>query len=295
MKYSILIPTRNGDRYLKPLVESILNESYTEFELIVSFNNSLMYIPDWAHEVDDIRFKFISPGKEISMAKNYEFILKHAKRDWISLIGDDDGITPNFFNKLDFYIGLNPNYHIHMFQRAYYFWPDMNKKGIAKIRKLGVVKSEEFNYDKTIKNLLNLKIKHFDLPQCYTNNIISKEVIRNWIDSHKSENLIREDNPDIYSSAVFYSMKNINVMKHSEPIFWVGSSNKSIGYSKRPELLNIEPRVQEFISYNERDKIKISPRVSRNIWLQGNDLIFFFSALDRLPSNLKSKNIMEFL
>ncbi|MGO9485931.1 MAG: glycosyltransferase family 2 protein [Rhodomicrobium sp.] len=39
-KYSILIPTRNGLRYLPYAIESVLSQSSDEFELIVSDNHS---------------------------------------------------------------------------------------------------------------------------------------------------------------------------------------------------------------------------------------------------------------
>jgi hypothetical protein len=57
MKYSLLIPTRDGDKYVKALVWTILLENYSNFEVIVSFNNSNNRIPDWARQINDFRFR----------------------------------------------------------------------------------------------------------------------------------------------------------------------------------------------------------------------------------------------
>ena len=47
MKFSVLLPTRNGGKFLKDCISSILEESYEDFELIVSDNANT----DETHEI----------------------------------------------------------------------------------------------------------------------------------------------------------------------------------------------------------------------------------------------------
>ena len=39
MKFSVLLPTRNGGKYLKSCIESVLSQDYKDMELIV-FDNA---------------------------------------------------------------------------------------------------------------------------------------------------------------------------------------------------------------------------------------------------------------
>ena len=39
MKFSVLLPTRNGGKYLQASIESVLNQQYQDMELIV-FDNA---------------------------------------------------------------------------------------------------------------------------------------------------------------------------------------------------------------------------------------------------------------
>ena len=39
MKFSVLLPTRNGEKYLKTCIQSILDQTYDDTELIV-FDNA---------------------------------------------------------------------------------------------------------------------------------------------------------------------------------------------------------------------------------------------------------------
>ena len=39
MKFSVLLPTRNGGKYLKSCIESVLSQDYKDMELIVFEEN----------------------------------------------------------------------------------------------------------------------------------------------------------------------------------------------------------------------------------------------------------------
>ena len=295
MKYSLLIPTRDGDKYVKSLVYAILLENYSNFEVIVSFNNSDNKIPNWVHQINDSRFKYINQSNSISMGKNYESLLLKASGDWISLIGDDDGISPGIFEFLDNKIEKYQECNIHFFSRGYFFWPDLHKNGKSKIRKIYSKKSSVLEYSEVIKKIVSGELNHFDLPQCYTNTVFSRDVLKQWLNSHDYVNLFREDNPDIYSSVVFSRLPNVKVRKYQDSPYWVGTSEKSIGFAKKPEVKVIGVKAKDFIDLNLRDNINISNKIDRRIWLKGSNLVFLFSAIDRLPSILKRKEDSKYL
>jgi len=98
IKYSILIPTFNKDKYLQHTIKSILDNDYKNFELIISDDFSTDDTNKVLSEINDSRVKIIKPPFKLTQTKNYEFILSHAQGEWITILGDDDGVLPDFFD-----------------------------------------------------------------------------------------------------------------------------------------------------------------------------------------------------
>lgn len=283
---SILIPTRNGDTYVHPLVKSILSEIDHDFELIVSFNQPS--IPRWAIKIKDQRFKPIKPTSELSMAKNYEFLLNHALGEWIQIIGDDDGVVPKFIDIIREKIKKYPQTNVHNFKRAYFYWPELVNPPLGTyIFYVDGTKSKNIKFSSEFKKILWGLIHFQDLPQAYTNNVFSRKVLDQWRQTHK-ENLYREVNPDIYSAVVFSRLKKIKAMQHKTIINFVGTSAKSIGYSKKDGEEKIGKKALEFFEMNRRDGIKISNKISQNLWINGDTRILVASSIDNLPQELKN-------
>ena len=101
IKYSILIPTFNKAEYLKYTIQSVLNSNYKDFEVIISDDFSTDSTNSLISNLNDERVRLIEPPFKLKHVKNYEFLLKHARGEWITILGDDDGILPNFFEKID--------------------------------------------------------------------------------------------------------------------------------------------------------------------------------------------------
>ena len=97
IKYSILLPTYNKAKYLTFTIESVLSSKYKNFELIISDDYSTDYTSKLLSQINDERVNIIKPPIKLTQTKNYEFLLKYARGEWITILGDDDGILPNFF------------------------------------------------------------------------------------------------------------------------------------------------------------------------------------------------------
>lgn len=100
MKISVIIPVYNVEKYLKNCLESVVNQSYKNLEIIIiddgSNDNSIKIIEEYL--VDD-RIKFIKQNKEgVYTARNRA--IKLATGDYISFIDSDDWIELNTYEKL---------------------------------------------------------------------------------------------------------------------------------------------------------------------------------------------------
>lgn len=101
IKISVVIPVYNVEKYLKQCLESVINQTLSEIEIICindgSTDNSLQILGEYA-EKDD-RIKVISKRNGgISSARNMG--MKYVKGDYIGFVDSDDWIELDMYEKL---------------------------------------------------------------------------------------------------------------------------------------------------------------------------------------------------
>ena len=79
-KVSLIIPTRNGGKYVTSTIDSILSQSYSNVEVIVSVNYSTDNTLEVLGEYKDSRLKVVMPPQPLSMAAHYDWCLTQAWR-----------------------------------------------------------------------------------------------------------------------------------------------------------------------------------------------------------------------
>ena len=100
-KISVVVPVYNAEPFLKEAMESVLNQTFANFEMVCvndgSTDNSLEMLNVFAS--NDERVKVISkPNGGCGSARN--MALDNAKGDYIYFFDPDDYILPNAFEKL---------------------------------------------------------------------------------------------------------------------------------------------------------------------------------------------------
>lgn len=102
-KVSVLIPTYNYARYLPEAIESVLEQDFRDFELLISddcsTDNSAEVIARYAARDSRIRFQ-IHP-KNLGMVENWNWCLSQARGEFIKFIfGDDKLLSPSALGKM---------------------------------------------------------------------------------------------------------------------------------------------------------------------------------------------------
>src|SRR5688572_20083702 len=98
MKFSVLLPTRNGGPYLENCIHSILGQGYDDLELIISDNANTDKTPEIiAQYAADPRVKILRLEEPISVTDNWNNALFSASGDYIMMMGDDDLLLPGYF------------------------------------------------------------------------------------------------------------------------------------------------------------------------------------------------------
>ena len=59
IKFSVIVNCKNSQEYLKDCLDSILNQSYEHFELIIIDNNSIDSTFEIINTFDDERIKYV--------------------------------------------------------------------------------------------------------------------------------------------------------------------------------------------------------------------------------------------
>jgi len=232
VKYSIVIPTRNRAEYLPYAVRSVLDSDRDDVELVVSNNHSSDGTDRFLSELNDPRLRVIQPSIVLPMAGHYEFAINEARGDWITLLGDDDAVMPYIFERLDHYIEEFSDTDIISSARAYYFWEgceDFYGNSVV-----GYQSRQEATLRSTKRDLMSVlkgARSCFDMPQIYTTSMIKRSLYEE-IKSKSGGCFYHSIIPDMYSVVALCLSRN-TYLRVEEPLFWVGTSNKSMGRSDR--------------------------------------------------------------
>lgn len=108
-RISVLIPVYNTKtEYLKGAIESILNQSYKDFELIILDDGSESYVKDIVKSYKDERIKYIyKPNTGIADTLNVG--LEMARGEYIARMDADDLALPHRFKKQVEFLDNNPS------------------------------------------------------------------------------------------------------------------------------------------------------------------------------------------
>jgi len=99
--FSVIIPLYNKEKYIKRCVNSILNQNYTNFELLIINDNSTDKSLENAKKINDSRIKIIERkqrGHGGYAARNVG--IKNAKYNYVSFIDADDEWNPDYLKTI---------------------------------------------------------------------------------------------------------------------------------------------------------------------------------------------------
>lgn len=99
-RVSICLPVYNGQKYLEATLDSILAQTYGDFELIISDNASNDRTQDICLEYakKDQRIKYSRVEKNLGAAPNHNRAFRLANGEYFKWAGYDDKISPNFLS-----------------------------------------------------------------------------------------------------------------------------------------------------------------------------------------------------
>lgn len=100
-RVSIGLPVFNGEKYLKETLDSILAQTYTDFELIISDNASTDRTPQIcrAYAAKDSRIRYYRNENNLRAVENHNRVFKLSSGEYFKFASHDDVLAPEFLSR----------------------------------------------------------------------------------------------------------------------------------------------------------------------------------------------------
>lgn len=108
---SIGLPVYNAENYITEAINSILTQTFEDFELIISDNASTDKTNDICMEyaAKDQRIRYYRQVKNIGAALNYNYVVKLARGKYFKWANHDDLCAPKYFERCVKVLDQNPS------------------------------------------------------------------------------------------------------------------------------------------------------------------------------------------
>ncbi len=87
---SVITTTFNADRYIRDTISSVLSQTYKNWELIISDDNSSDDTLKVVRSFPDKRIRILNKKQRLGLAENRNFAIKHAKGQLVAILDHDD-------------------------------------------------------------------------------------------------------------------------------------------------------------------------------------------------------------
>lgn len=122
-KFSILIPTRDRPVTFRHTLQTVLTQTGDDFEIIVADNCSSPAVAQIVQEAQSAKIKYFRSDEILPMTENWEKGLKQCTGEYVTILGDDDGLVPSTLTAARLLLNNTQakvlNWALHT-----YWWPD---------------------------------------------------------------------------------------------------------------------------------------------------------------------------
>ncbi len=100
-RVTVGLPVYNGERYLAAAIESLLSQTFADFELVISDNGSTDTTADICQRYSqcDPRIRYFRKSRNEGAARNYNFTVEQARGDYFKWAAHDDLCAPQLLER----------------------------------------------------------------------------------------------------------------------------------------------------------------------------------------------------
>lgn len=113
MKFSLVIPTYNGQKYIEETILSVLNQTRPFDEIIISDDNSIDKTIEICEKYSDRIKIYRNPGGPSGFVNGWNNGISKAKGEYISILHQDDLLSKDFLSSME--VEIDKNRHVYHF------------------------------------------------------------------------------------------------------------------------------------------------------------------------------------
>lgn len=98
--FSIVLPTRNRAGLLRLALQTVLEQTFDDFEVVIADNASTDDTPEVVASFGDGRLRHLRSGEALPVVPNWERGIAAADGEWVVILGDDDALVPSHLERV---------------------------------------------------------------------------------------------------------------------------------------------------------------------------------------------------
>ncbi|WP_019877479.1 glycosyltransferase family 2 protein [Sporichthya polymorpha] len=123
--FSVVIPTRERAETLRSTLQTCLAQDFDDYEIVVCDNHSSPATREVVDQADSPRIRYLRTDRPLAMSANWEYALSETRGDYLTVVGDDDGLMPYALRELAILIERYSRPSAVTWRRGIYTWPTM--------------------------------------------------------------------------------------------------------------------------------------------------------------------------
>lgn len=279
-KFSVIIPTYNVEIYIEECLSSVINQTYTDYEIVIvddsSDDKTVKIINKIINENEDIKIKFFMNKVNMGVSYSRNKAIYESEGEYIVILDSDDYLLNNRLKIMNDYLLLY-NADI-LFDNLLYFYE--SKASYTDLYTLKEIRIEEIS---------KLEIEDFILKDLgYLKGVIRRKILL-------ENNIFYNQDIQVGEDFLFYIrifINDANVYLIPESLYMYRQRRKSLSNNMNEknfiDRINSTKQILEYINteYNSDNKIKIA--LTKRIETQYSQYNFF--KLSKLIKKKKYKN-----
>lgn len=241
---SIVIPTKDRQKYCLSAVESILRVGSDKIQVVIQDNSIDNLLQNMLPIINNENIlKYVYRSDELSFVENFNNAIDNADGEYICIIGDDDGINPQIVeaaswakdNNIDSLVGnIKANYRWDNTGTKDTFFTKMTGSTLTITHFDG--KAKRVNIEESLNKLMEngcTNYLDFDFPKLYHGIVRKDSLVK--LKNHTGAYL-KGLSPDIYAAiALACTIKNLVVIDYPLTIPGVCAESGSIQEGQKKE------------------------------------------------------------
>jgi hypothetical protein len=255
-RFSVVIPTRERAHTLRCSLQTCLDQDFDDYEVVVCDNHSSQATRAVVEGFASPRIKYVRAPEPLAMSHNWELALQHANGEFVTVLGDDDGLLSHALRELDRLI-VQSGARVVRWSAAFYLWPTVAIEGEGNYLSLPLGRElRSVEGLPVIGRVVNFDECYTSLPMVY-NAVIHRDLIADL--RARAGRVFANNCPDVYSGFVFGYLAG-TYLSCEAPMSIAGLSGNSTGVAalllRRPSAV-----AREFRQMNARAGLAVHPWV----------------------------------